>query len=123
MSETKAAVLRLIDELVPLTEGERLMTRELLEKFRRVGSQREVDDPQIVAKFFTPWSSWTWYATEFDEKEGLFFGLVDGHEREWGYFSLFELAEIRSTGPLKGLRIERDLWFEDERISDLNQEL
>jgi hypothetical protein len=36
VSETKAAVLRLIDELVPLTEGERLLTRELLEKFRLI---------------------------------------------------------------------------------------
>lgn len=39
----------------------------------------------------------------------LCFGLVDGHEREFGYFSLDELLAMR--GPM-GLRIERDLYFE-----------
>ena len=76
-------------------------------------------DPEIIAKYFTPWSNWTWYATEFDEESGLFFGLVDGFEREWGYFSLEEMMSIRSGRPLPGLRIERDLHFEGRRISSI----
>jgi len=64
-------------------------------------------DAPIIAKFFTPTSNWTWYATEFDGDD-LFFGLVDGHEKEIGYFSLSELEAVR--GPL-GLGIERDLYF------------
>ena len=36
-------------------------------------------------KFFTPDSSWTWYGTEYDGKD-TFFGLVDGFEKELGYF-------------------------------------
>ncbi len=57
-------------------------------------------------KFFTPDSSWTWYATEFDGKD-TFFGLVDSGtlKPELGYFSLSELETVR--GPL-GLPIERD---------------
>ena len=58
-------------------------------------------------KFFTPDSNWTWYITEFDGKD-TFFGLVDGFEKELGYFSLSELQNV--TGPL-GLKIERDLYF------------
>lgn len=61
----------------------------------------------VWLKFFTPWTGWTWYATEFDG-EDVFFGLVVGHETELGYFSLSELREVR--GPL-GLRIERDVWW------------
>ena len=66
-------------------------------------------------KFFTPDSSWTWYAAEFDGEE-TFFGLVIGHERELGYFSLAELESAR--GPL-GLPIERDLYFHPTPLEDL----
>lgn len=45
---------------------------------------------------------------EYDPAEHLCFGWVEGFEKEWGYFSLDELAEAR--GPL-GLPIERDLHF------------
>ena len=41
----------------------------------------------IVGKFFTPCSNWTWYVIEFDGND-LFCGLVDGLENEFGYFSL-----------------------------------
>lgn len=57
-------------------------------------------------KFFTPWTNWTWYASEYDPEERIFFGVVVGHERELGNFSLDELEAIRGPG---GLRIERDL--------------
>ena len=62
----------------------------------------------VYLKLFTPDSNWTWFATEFDGKD-TFFGLVDGLERELGYFNLSELESIK--GPL-GLPIERDLHFE-----------
>jgi len=61
----------------------------------------------IIVKYFTPTSNWTWYATEFDS-EDLFFGLVDGLAKEFGYFSLSELQALR--GPY-GLGVERDLYF------------
>jgi len=61
----------------------------------------------VPVKFFQPWGSWTWYATEFDGDD-IFFGLVDGFEEELGYFSLAEMRSV--VGPF-GLRIERDiLW-------------
>lgn len=64
-------------------------------------------DAPIIVKFFTPTSNWTWYVTEFDG-EDMFFGLVDGLEKEFGYFSLRELESV--TGPY-GVAIERDLYF------------
>ena len=68
-------------------------------------------------KFFTPDSSWTWYATEFDG-EDLFFGLVIGQAKEYGYFSLQELKEAR--GPM-GLPIERDLYFTPKTLEELGE--
>ena len=66
-------------------------------------------------KFFTPDANWTWYASEYDGQD-LFFGLVDGHELEFGYFSLLDLRGIQ--GPL-GLPIERDLYFEPKSLGEL----
>ncbi|MEZ6212599.1 MAG: DUF2958 domain-containing protein [Phycisphaerales bacterium] len=72
-------------------------------------------DPIAQVKFFDPCGSWTWYATEFDG-EDLFFGLVDGFEKELGYFSLSELASVK--GPF-GIGIERDKWFDPTPLSKL----
>ena len=72
-------------------------------------------DAVAVVKFFDPCGSWTWYATEFD-RDGLFFGLVDGLEKEMGYFSL---AEIRGfKGPL-GIGIERDMYWTPKALKEI----
>jgi hypothetical protein len=72
------------------------------------GSKR----PDVIVKFFTPDSSWTWYVTEGSKTETgdwEFFGLVEGHESELGYFLLSELQSVR--GPF-GLPVERDKYFD-----------
>jgi len=86
----------------------KLLTKEIEERFKKIGRQENVDDPLIVAKFFDPTGSWTWYATEYDQDTKTFFGLVDGYEKELGYFSLEELESVK--GPL-GIGIERDRYF------------
>lgn len=93
-----------------------LMTQEILEKFRATGSQESIPDPIIIVKYFTPWTSWTWYATEFDEAEWIFFGYVVGQESEWWYFSLAELQSVRGRF---GLAIERDLHFGYRTMSEV----
>ena len=75
------------------------------------------DAKTIVAKFFDPCGSWTWYVAEGERQDDgsfLCFGLVHGHEREWGYFSLAELEAVR--GPL-GIGIERDLHWEPRKLT------
>lgn len=71
-------------------------------------------DPIVHVKLFTPDSSWTSLITEYDPEQRLCFGLVIGHDREFGYFSLDELQQIR--GHL-GLPIERDLHWTPQPIS------
>ena len=93
----------------------KLITQELLKKLPKLYSNENTDDPKAIAKFFTPDSSWTWYATEFDG-EDTFYGLVDGHEKEQGYFSLRELESIR--GPF-GLSVERDLYWQPTKLSEI----
>jgi hypothetical protein len=74
------------------------------------------DSAPIRAKFFAPWTSWTWYMTEYDPEEGIAFGLVDGHELELGYFSIAELESIK--GPF-GLGIERDIHWGPHTIGEV----
>lgn len=99
-----------------------LLTQELRGKLPPLYSTEKLPslgEAVAVLKFFTPWTNWTWYAVEFDGHD-LFWGLVDGFEREYGYFSLSELEGLR--GPA-GLRIERDLYFEPTRLSELDSTL
>jgi hypothetical protein len=79
---------------------------------------KNLSEVMAPVKFFCPWSNWTWYAAEFDG-EDLFFGLVDGHEKELGYFSLKELSDL--TGPM-GLKIERDLHWTPKDLATLIHE-
>ena len=83
-------------------------------------SQESSKDPTVHIKFFCPWNQWTWFATEGQEQDGDFilFGYVIGHEREWGYFSLNELASV--TGPF-GLKIERDIYFTPKPKSQVKE--
>ena len=97
----------------------RLMTKELEKRFLEVGSQENVKDPVIVAKFFNPAGAGTWYATEYDPKTQTFFGYVSifgDWNDEWGYFSLQELETFKGR---LGLGIERDLYWTEARASSV----
>lgn len=93
-----------------------LMPAEIAAKLPPLYSQEEQGDETIAQlKLFTPWTNWTWYASEYDPEERLCFGVVVGHERELGYFSLAELEAIRGPG---GLRIERDLHWSPRPLKE-----
>ena len=89
----------------------KLMTKELEERFEMVGSQEDIKDPLVIAKYFNPTGAGTWYATEYNPDQRLFFGYVSifgDINDEWGYFSLDEIESFK--GPF-GLSIERDLYL------------
>ncbi|MEN1706031.1 MAG: DUF2958 domain-containing protein [Planctomycetota bacterium] len=96
-----------------------LLTAELRRELPPLYTTERDADALVWAKFFTPRTNWTWYVLEFDG-EDLFFGLVDGHEIELGYFSLNELESIRGPG---GLTIGRDLYFKPVPISKIKSML
>ena len=97
----------------------KLLNTELLERFQEVGSQEEVKDPMVIAKFFNPTGIGSWYATEYDPASRIFFGYVSlfgDHNDEWGYFSLDELESLKDRF---GLGMERDLYFPEKRASQI----
>lgn len=98
----------------------KLVTQEIRNKLPQLYSQDGKGGEAIAhTKFFTPDSNWTWYATEFDGQD-TFFGLVEGHEKELGYFSLSELQSVR--GPM-GLPIERDLYWNPKTLQEIAPEI
>jgi len=112
----------------PLQEGSarkqphrmQLLTKEIRKHLPPLGSQDGKGGKAVAhVKFFTPDSSWTWYATEFDGQD-MFFGLVEGQEKELGYFSLSELQNAR--GPM-GLAIERDLHWTPKTLAEIAPEM
>lgn len=95
-----------------------LINPALKKQFALTGSQDEVSDPVIVAKFFNPCGSQTWYAISYDEASNCCFGYVTGmFEDELGYFSIDELESLLIT-PF-GMRIERDLFFKPCTLSSI----
>ena len=99
----------------------KLMTKEIEKKIPALYSQdgKDPKDVRIAVKFFTPWSNWTWFATEGQKTEDgdwLFFGMVHGHEKELGYFNLRELQSV--NGPF-GLKIERDMYYGEHTLDEV----
>jgi Protein of unknown function (DUF2958) len=118
-----------------LFDGTNLLPEILKERMPALYSQEQERDPFVVAKYFDPVGSWTWYATEGSpvDEDGyydtnkpkvdyLFFGLVVGFEQELGYFSLHDLKTAKEG--LRGvhaLPIERDVWFREQRLSEVRR--
>lgn len=75
----------------------------------------------VVAKFFNPVGSWTWYVMNQDPKNpDYLWGIVKGYEIEMGSFSLSELQRLRLP---YGLGIERDLHFKPMKAIDVWKQL
>jgi hypothetical protein len=78
---------------------------------------------KVVAKFFNPVGRWTWFVLEGEKTaDGWeFFGLVDGHEREFGGFTLRELEAVKLPF---GLGIERDIsWNPTTTLAEVERRL
>jgi hypothetical protein len=96
----------------------KLMTKAIEKRIPALSATDEIPFEEKIChvKLFDPTGSWTWYAVEYDPKEQLFWGLIHGFEKEWGYFSLIELQSVKGR---LGLGIERDLHFKPTKMKEL----
>ncbi len=97
----------------------KLLTQGIRKRLPKLYATENEKDPVVQVKLFCVWNNWTWYVTEFDGEDVLF-GLVDGFEREWGYFNLSKLESLR--GPLGVKAVERDLHFRPVAVSRLKED-
>ncbi len=90
----------------------KLMTKEISKRAQeafKVYQSKPLAEQEVVAKFFDPIGSWTWYLLNQDpENTDYLWGIVKGHEVEIGSFSL---CELESLAQHRILGIERDLSF------------
>ena len=102
----------------------KLITKQIekeLAKYPLYSQDGKKENAVVICKFFAPVGAWTWYVLEAENQgdDYMFFGIViNNHfEREYGYFSLSELSSVRLP---YGLTIERDIYFEKCKVSELN---
>ena len=90
----------------------KLFTAEISKKLLSGG----YDATRPVCKLFAPWGASTWLVT--GEEDGILYGYADlgmGCVEWGGLFSREEVEDIK--GPM-GLKIERDLYWEDDGKTD-----
>lgn len=99
----------------------KLMTKEISKEAQQQYPLGSDMDQMIVAKFFDPQGSWTWYLMNQDPDDpDYLWGIVRGFEVEMGSFSLSELQTFKGKF---GLGIERDLYFIPIRAKELWEKL
>lgn len=90
----------------------KLLTKQIINSLPKLYETESIplEEKTIVAKYFNPAGDGTWYVIEGEEQgdDFIFFGLIDLHGKDFGYFSLKELESIRFPW---GLKIERDIHF------------
>ena len=101
----------------------KLLTKAIekkLEKFPLYTQDGKGVEAKVLCKFFAPVGSWTWYVLEGEKQEDgdwMFFGIVvNDYGAEYGYFGLRELENL--SLPF-GLKVERDICFDECFVKDL----
>ena len=93
-----------------------------LERYPLYSQEGKGDDAKVLIKYFTPWTSGTWYVLEGnkqDDGDYDFFGICTlGQYWEYGYFTLSQLEAIRGAW---GLKVERDLYTEGYTVGELKR--
>lgn len=77
------------------------------------GKEKTVEHKAVV-KLFNPTGLGTWYLTEYDPETRLAFGLSCLQEKELGDVSMNEIQDFKGRF---GLGIERDRWFESNKLT------
>jgi len=101
---------------------QKLMTKELENRFAKVGSQDgKGNDAIVIAHFFIGGSDW--WATDYMPEDRCLFGFVclngDKEMSELGYFSLQEFEEFNKV---KTFHIERDAWWTEKTLGEIKKE-
>ena len=97
----------------------KLITKKMenvLSKYPLYSQDNKGENAVAICKFFL--QGFTWYVLEA-QKNGNdyeFFGIVDGLEKEYGYFTLSQLQSLKGRW---GLGVERDMYFKPTEVRNL----
>lgn len=90
-----------------------MIPQEVLASIPRLYETEHMENKTFVAKLHVPRKfyfdqqsgqavslrdfDWKWYIVEYDPETQDCFGLVDGYEKEWGYFNLKEFEATNKS--------------------------
>ena len=95
----------------------KLLSHEQLQLIPNLYETENQEEKICYVKLFLPNSNWTWYIIEIDKQDNnTCFGLVDGLEKELGYFTLSELENLKGAF---GLKVELDTSFKPTKLSKI----
>ena len=99
-----------------------LVTQEIRDTLPPLYNSEKHPEKEAIAmvKFFSPYSQWTWYAVEFDGDD-TFWGLVDGFEMAYGYFSYSELEAVTVFGGVPA--VERDCGWTPQPVKEIEKQI
>jgi len=96
----------------------KLLTKAIIDQFKKIGDQRNEKDPIIVCKFFAGWA-YTFFATWYDEENWI----LEWYATMWYWyeFGTVFLSELQNYRWPFGLWIERDLYYRSKRASEQHE--
>lgn len=79
-----------------------------------------LEDQMVLAKFFYPAGHATWFLTCMDPEDRriMTWAKLQPGCGEWGWSSLDEIEAFVGS---RGLKIERDLYFKQEKVKDCKE--
>lgn len=94
-----------------------LIPQHIINKIPNLYETENEEEKICYVKLFLPSSNWTWYIIEIDKSDNnTCYGLVDGFEKELGYFTIRELENLKG---LFGLKVELDTSFNTTKLSKI----
>ena len=94
-----------------------IIPKEIRETLPDFYASTDTIDPLCKVKLFTPDANWTWFIIALSKEDSsTCYDYVQGLENELGYFSLEEIADVRGA---LNLPVERDLFFEPTKLSEI----
>ena len=99
----------------------KLLTKEIKEQATKQYDEGSDMEQMVVAKFFNPVGSWTWYLMNMEDNGDYCWGIVDGFAVEMGSWQMSELQKVKFK-PFN-LPVERDKYSEPMKASDVWEQL
>lgn len=99
----------------------KLFTKAIMTKFPKYGatSEKQANEVPIIVKIFDPCGAATWYLTEYDAENEIFFCFANLGDDTFAELGTVAKEELESYRGRFGLGLERDLHFGKHTLDEV----